>query len=315
LQRADVCHLLLEYGVKAELSTLGFSPLLFGLNGLRPGESDETRIDILRLLLTKFDLVDDLDSSLSPLLSARWLIFHHAKDSKMVIEWFWTHAVLAFHGTGLLHLRVKLLHALVHSYDVESNEHNNEVHDLLIKLMDDQIVAEYLKGTYTFIKALFSDAPPAESKWLGDAFLRLLASLNLDAEACIAMELACYPGGLLEPLYSYFPRRRVIFEKDQTQNAILRCAWAYDPHALGYHLVSEFNAFTVDTIFYGHGSEWPFFEHDNDDDWSITDEHYGIRERNRAQRFDRRTATKARKERARTGQKRPRSRMPGTWDW
>jgi hypothetical protein len=263
-------------------------------------------IDTLRLLLLEFDAIDDCDSTLWHLLTAGSLEFYGIMDLDM-IEWFWIHAALAFNGTELVFFRAKMAQILVymHGYNMLIDESDKGSHELLVKLMDDQMVAEYIKGTYVLLPILVFTSNSVDSKWLGDAFLGLLASLNLDVDASVAMELERYPDGLLINYYSDVAMR-VIYEKHQTQGDILRWEVQYDSQAPGHDVVSEFNALAGDI--YPHHQEGPFL---NFYDWGGDLQQRELD----MQRFNRRTASKARKERARTGQKLPQSKMPGTWDW
>jgi hypothetical protein len=267
-----------------------------------------SQIDTLRLLLLEFDAVDDLELTLRPFLTTSFKFY--VIKSLNTVEWLWNHAALAFHGTELVCFRAELVRMLVCSYEVDFDE-NNERHELLVKLMDDQMVTEYLKGTYTLLPLLVVYCKSVDSQWLGEAFLALLANLNLDVDACMAMELERYPGGLVVRK-RFGEERRVIFEKNQTQGQILRWEWVCDPHSPGYHVASEFNALAGDADYLSDFSEWPFpdyYQYDH------THQYIQQRELDQVQRFDRRTASKARKERARTGQKPLRSKMSGTWDW
>jgi hypothetical protein len=228
-------------------------------------------------------------------------------------QWLWTNAALVFHDSELIALRVKLLHTLIfwhdHSYFQYSDD---EIYQVLTKLMDEEMVAEYLKGTYNLLPAFFWEGKSVESKRRGDVYLSLLASLHLDIETCVAKELECLPGGFLMDNYDYGPKRRLIFEKDEVQRPTLKWEWVYDPHAPGYHVVSEFYALASDTRLFLDDLWWPFDESYRQ---GCTNEYLQRRRLNKLKRFDRCTAAKARKERARTGQKRSRSKMPGTWDW
>jgi hypothetical protein len=228
-------------------------------------------------------------------------------------EWLWIHARLVFHGIELLDIRVKLLYSIIHNSFGRSDDFDDKIYQVLVKVMDDEMVAEYLKGTYTLLWQFFGHSNSLDSRRRGEIYLSLLGSLHLDVEACVVRDFEYYcPGGLTIDPSGVDLRKRVIFEKDQMQSPILRWEWAYDPHALGYYVVSEFNALAGDTWDLWYELQWPFYE------WRYRGYTYEARERlelNKSRRFDRRTNAKARKERARTGHKRVRSKMPGTWEW
>jgi hypothetical protein len=266
-----------------------------------------TYIDTLRLLLLKFEAIDDFDSNLRRYLNtASWEFY--GVGGMTIIKWFWVHAVLAFHGTELVCFRVQLICMLLALSQLGLIEYD-EVREFLVKYMDDQMVTEYLNGTYPLLPILIAYGESIDSKWLGDAFLDLLASLNLDVDACIAMELERHPDGLASHEGGKERVIRIIFERHRTQGAILRWEWAYDPYAPGHSVVSEFNALAGDSAYY---AQWPVAGFP---EWELTWKDVLQRELKRTQRFSRRTASKARKEGARTGRKLPRSKMPGTWDW
>jgi hypothetical protein len=269
-------------------------------------------IDTLRTLLLDFDTIDDLSVSLTPLSFEHPWEYFGARHIQLT-RWLWINAALVFHDTELIVLRARLLHTLIvwHDYPLFPDS-SNEFNQVLTKLMDEEMVAEYLKGTYKLLPAFFWMGKSVDSERRGDVYLSLLASLHLDVEACVANELEHFPGGLIVAHYGYDLNRRLIFEKDKVQRPTLKWEWVYDQHAPGYHVVSEFFALASDTMYDFVLLEWPF------DDWhcqGYTNEYLQCRRLSKLKRFDRCTAAKARKERARTGQKRSRSKMPGTWDW
>jgi hypothetical protein len=101
---------------------------------------------------------------------------------------------------------------------------------------------------------------------------------------------------------SHGMQRRVIFERSECGDWILKWVWIHDTSAPGYLLVSEYISLGADAWFQ---SSWPF----------VSVENYYRDQNLEHLRFGRRLADKARKERARTGQKRAKSRMPGSWNW
>lgn len=98
--------------------------------------------------------------------------------------------------------------------------------------------------------------------------------------------------------------------------------YVFDSEASGYLVVAEYQALSVEPII---ETDWPFYDlWSKFYDWSrrgslcgqeASDEYEKYLEPKRRKRFERRTAAKQRKERARTGQKIPKSRIPGTWVW
>ncbi|CAN9200799.1 unnamed protein product [Alternaria alternata] len=132
----------------------------------------------------------------------------------------------------------------------------------------------------------------------GARFLDWLVSLGLDPELCVASELADSV-----KISGHFDKR-IVFERNWEHKWVLGFEWVFDHEAPGYLLFSEYTVIVVETISYHN--EWPFCE------WV----HETERKRDdRSAHFSRRMAAKERKERARLGQKQPRSRMPGAWKW
>jgi hypothetical protein len=274
------------------------------ITNFRDFPSDNAQIDMLRTLLLDFETIDDLATAIVAQSISRKML-HNTVKSKEVIEWLWVHAALAFFGTELVLIRAQLVHLIVSWCDMNNiHEFNDEVHQFLIRRMDAEMVAEYLKGTYLLLPVFFQDECSVNSKWRGDIFLGLLTSLELDVGACVAKELEhWYGGGDI--------KRKIILEHDAMQSPIIRWEWAYDPLAPGYHVVSEFNAFAGDVDVTLPVSGWPFSEYNQ---WGHTDKHL-----QHSRRFDRRINAKARKDRnhknrAPIGPERSRSKMPGSWE-
>jgi hypothetical protein len=283
---------------------------MFTLNGLERSSDTDVQIETLRTLLLDFDTIDDFDSSPELTINNPW-VFAGLRTTDTV-EWLWTHAALAFHGKELLYFRAKLANFLLFRCNLNSShDFDDEIYRVLIRLLDDEMVAEYLKGSYTFLPTLFSARWSVYSKFRGDTFLSLLASLHLDVEACVVKELEHLPDGCIAHHNDNFHKKRMIFENDHMQTPILRWEWAYDVHAPGYLVTSEFSSLASDVDCSWVGSEWPFLDYG----WFGSKADYEHEMLKPSRRFDRRAAAKACKERSRTDQKRTRSKMPGTWNW
>ncbi|CAN9447366.1 unnamed protein product [Alternaria alternata] len=136
----------------------------------------------------------------------------------------------------------------------------------------------------------------------------------MDPELCVASEHAD-----LEDLC--LSEKRMVFERDWEQKWILGFEWVFDHEAPGYTLVSEYPSLTVESdwpyhSYYSHNwsakSDW-LYEYN----WPVAEWEYSSQRAwdKYSARFNRRTASKERKERARLGQKQARSRMPGEWKW
>jgi hypothetical protein len=124
--------------------------------------------------------------------------------------------------------------------------------------------------------------------------------LGIDVAACVETHLA----GLWEDGVDALARN-CMFEQLEYGTWILEWVWIQDKSASGYLLASEHSALGADVetrrAFY-----WPFLVG--------KDQTYRRSKKNSQWHFDRLMANKARKERARTGQKRTKSRMPGTYN-
>jgi hypothetical protein len=96
------------------------------------------------------------------------------------------------------------------------------------------------------------------------------------------------------------PDQEHIFEPSEATVLILKWVWAHDPGALGYLFVVEHIGVGADP---NYAIKWPSLEWDNSKPiWERKHEQH---------RFHQRMVHRARKERAKPGQKRAKIRMPG----
>lgn len=170
---------------------------------------------------------------------------------------------------------------------------------LPIVQMDKDILSDIQHGSCQILRDIFWICLDVmDSYILGAWFLQWLTSLHLDPEICVASELAN-----LEKCIR-FDNKRIVFERDWEQKWILGFERVFDHEAPGYSLLSEYPTLVVES--YWRNNEWPFYEwvYEAERQWD-----------DRSAHFSRRMVAKERKECARLGQKRPRSRMPGTWKW
>jgi hypothetical protein len=149
-----------------------------------------------------------------------------------------------------------------------------------------------------------------ESQKLGSRYIYLLSSLSVDFKRSIEAELEKLPGRTLQDKRFEGPDRKILFYQDDEQDWVLRWEWKLNEEAPGYNLLSEFPRMTFDKQDSIYSCGRPSFKKairylfDNDAD---------KQEPKWGARLARRLAKSARKELVRTGQKRPRSRMPGAW--
>jgi hypothetical protein len=166
--------------------------------------------------------------------------------------------------------------------------------------MDEDILSEIQYGRCQILEAMFLLCSDSMFSYIvGTRFLDWLVSLDLDPELCVASELAN-----LEKSSKTLNYKRIVFERDWEQKWILGFEWVFDHKAPGYTLVSEYTAMIFERDW--DGQKWPFCERDYKSDWRL---------KVCSALFNRRMAAKERKDRARLGQKQPRSRMPGAWKW
>jgi hypothetical protein len=306
-QRADLCRLLTQHGLKPDLDIDRVSPfatcLLFGHTLSSRADEAET----VRLLLQSCDQVDQFDED-SFWFSPRYGWVNITLET---IEWSWFNAALYIDDDELGNLRVSLLRGIFSQCATTFSEGSEIDHytEIIIRLMgDDNTSQYYLDGSFGFLDTLFGPAFwSLDSQALGAFYLNLLERLNLDVRACMARELDFLSGGVLKSR-SWVGERKAVFEPLDHGRWLLGWIWVLDDSAPGYLLVSEHIGLGPDE--YG-AWYWPFFEdplyfwsQESRDRWAKVEA-----------RSARRLVNKARKERARTGQKRLRSRIPGTWNW
>jgi hypothetical protein len=162
-------------------------------------------------------------------------------------------------------------------------------------------------GHFQLVRTIFDDRSSTGSSFiLGGALVHWLSQSGMDVEGCINQEVNCIPGHVLQSVFH--ADKKIIFEACGERGWVLGFEWVFDPEEPGYLLVSEYQG--LGTEFHWGSRTWPFGS-PHFQSWEERCTH----EARRNERFSRRMATKARKERARTGQKMSRSRMPGSWMW
>jgi hypothetical protein len=291
----------MQHGLRPELSHDDMSPfmcyLIFGSTISSRGDD----IGTARLLLDSTAHDDEFIR-----LEAAPLLVYSSLDT---IEWIWMNAAAILGDQQLVYLRIFLLQRLVglHMNCRSRILGDNELTEKIVKLTDTVTLEYYLHGNSGLLNTIFKDYSSINSQLLGASFLNLLTSLGLEVEGYMAREFKHLTGGLLYTLVKGL-YRKVLFEPLDYGGWLLRWIWDLDPSMPGYLLVSEHIALGADTRFAWY---WPFFEDPLRWDW----ETYDRRQKKIKARSIRRLANKSRKERAQTGQKRLRSKMPGAWNW
>jgi len=279
--------------------------------GSRHPDDASRPIDTLRLILPELDLTE-----MRRRLSYTHLFSYHSLD---IPAWLWVNAAFHLHGSDLIALRISLAKSFVACYSSMDFELNDRVSELLVELMDVEMIELYKAGGYALLPSLFTrelhfvDSEHVGREYVGRIFLQLLTKLGIDVETCVRREIDKLPPGVLFP-YDSNPRSW-IFERLEDDMEILRWEWNYDTSMPGYQVVAEFSALAGDAYTRFIESQWPFtdFSWREDENRGLSRNPYDFTTSKEVARFERRTATKARKERARSGQKRARSRMPGAW--
>jgi hypothetical protein len=305
--RADLCRLLTQHGLRPDLQYGHVSPfatcLLFGKDPCP--RSDE--IETVRLLLQSCDQVDQFDEDKFLFYSLPCLVRNPCEK----IQWIWFNAAVHIDDHELHNLRLLLLRTIFAQCAATSCRGFEIGHytETIFRLMVDARMSEYyLGGNYGFLDIVFGwDLSSLNSQILGAFYLNLLERLNMDVGGCMVRQLDVLTGGVLKS-HSWAGERKVVFEPLDHGGWLLRWIWVLDGSAPGHCLVSEHIGLGPDI---NGAKDWPFFEHplgswsqESIDRWAKVEA-----------RSTRRLANKARKERARTGQKQPRSRMPGAWNW
>jgi hypothetical protein len=305
--RADLCHLLTQHGLRPDLQYGKISPLTTCLIVGHSPSSRSDEVETVRLLLQSCDQVDQFEED-SYFFNPR---YGWVDITLETIEWIWFNAAFYIDNDELGNLRVSLLRGIFRDCATTFMKDPEIGHytETIVRLMIDAHTSEhYLGGNFEFLNTLFGfDSSSLKSQVLGAFYLDLLERLNLDVRACMARELDFLSGGVLvSPPWA--GERKVVFEPLDHGGWLLRWIWVLDGSAPGHCLVSEHIGLGPDISW---AKDWPFFEHplgswsqESRDRWAKVEA-----------RSTRRLANKARKERARTGQKQPRSRMPGAWNW
>ncbi|CAN9467705.1 unnamed protein product [Alternaria alternata] len=294
--RSDICRLLLGYGVKPELSLYDQSPLSIALNIHQPYWSFATptpanSIDTYRCFLDYVDLFHELKR-----LDVKWWSLACFKGEEA--QWLWQKSLELFIGADLRSNQRVIIRRSWSS--VAKGDHPLwHKSQFPVFLMDRDILSDIQYGRCRIIEGMFLSWWDSMFSYIAGArFLDWLVSLGLDPELCVASELADSV-----KISGHFDKR-IVFERNWEHKWVLGFEWVFDHEAPGYLLFSEYTVIVVETISYHN--EWPFCE------WV----HETERKRDdRSAHFSRRMAAKERKERARLGQKQPRSRMPGAWKW
>lgn len=286
-----MCRLLLEYGVKSEITTRDESPLSLALmytdNALSP--SFANIIDTYRCFLDDADLFDELNR-VERKATFDFLIRSSIDES----QWLWQKNLESLTSEDLRSNQRMLIRrfwsSVAHSISRFKSRHEIQFPDFS---MNKDTLSDIQYGRCQIFRIVFPVCEEAMSSYIvGTRFLDWLVNLDLDLELCVAREQAnLESSGLADD-------KMIVFERNWEQRWVLGFEWVFDHQAPGYSLLSEYPTLTAEPKWPCY---WPFF------DW--------LPWKDRSALFNRRVAVKDRKEHARLGKKQPRSRMPGAWKW
>lgn len=193
----------------------------------------------------------------------------------------------------------------------------------IISYTNPEIVEAYFEDGVGLVKAFFSLGDSSLASYRqGQLFLNLLKRLDVDVDTYMAKESMDLKFGRMPYHLEPLPDRKITFKSLDNDERLLYWIWDLDPSTPGHLLVSQYTGLGPESNWYGvihqvdsdtyhyWNPTWPFSDADPRLHWR---EKY-VKNTPRETRFVRREAKKARKERARMGQKRSR-RMPGAWCW
>jgi hypothetical protein len=248
-------------------------------------------------------------------------------DTCQITDWLWDHVTSNFSGSELLTFQAMIFRdfvKLMSRYMLWDNTYTT-LRTLAPKMAKSNLLLdEILMGNMDALVSLWDKFPNDrnESQESGSRYIALLKTWGVDFKRSIENELGKLPGRTLPDHRRVNSLdRKILFYQNEEQDWILRWEWTLDEEAPGYELLLEFPLITVDD----HGIQdkplWPFFTSDDSLFWPffvpcnrivLFKDFFQLGPKWNA-RCARRLAKTARKERARTGQKRQRSRMPGAW--
>lgn len=251
----------------------------------------------MRLLFLDSTIIDDFEDPTSKIRRSN--LTHLFPMNLEILAWFWTNPGEALSSHALLGLRFRLLENL--TQQLQNLDEINHITECMIKLNPVGVIQRCHEDGNELVRNLlynFGSLISIDSSQIGGAFINVLERLGLEVESYVNMNGEFF----LDDHFSL--SRKVVFERSECGDWILRWIWVHDTSAPGYLLVSEHISLGADAWF---RDGWPFskpwYHKQSDREQRLID-----------LRFDRRMTDNAREERARTGQKRVKSRMPGSWN-
>jgi len=180
--------------------------------------------------------------------------------------------------------------------------------DFLKRAVTSHAIRQMELNSINCLDILFNCIEPLEfeSFDVGKAFVDVLIHAKVDIEMLIQRSLqADFTFGGWYGAY-----RQIIFECTEELGWILGWRWKYDDTEPGFLVVSEFSILGHELEgYFSYGDVWPYVHQDTNRSWADVEKARPLKMR----RFDRGMAAKARKEFKRSGQRRVRRKMPGSW--
>jgi hypothetical protein len=147
--RADVIQLLMQYGLKPDLTLYGGSPFQEAMQPFHYPLKG-SGIDTMRLLLHDGEMMDNFEDETYILGSYPFL---HNIDLE-TLEWLWMNASKALSTPELQGLRFCLIEILISGYESKSNT-NDDVTECIIRLAPKGLIQRYQEEGKGLIGALF----------------------------------------------------------------------------------------------------------------------------------------------------------------
>jgi len=287
----------MQYGLEPDLTSHGDSPLLEALLTTQLPSKDNG-IETMRLLFHEGEMVDDFEDPTSRVRASS--LSSIIPINLEILEWLWNNAGGSLSSDALLGLRFRLLENLIWRF--QNLDEINHITEFMIRLVPTSLIQRYHEDGNELVRGLlysFGSQTSIDSSQIGGAFINLLERLGLNVESYVDMKGECFLDGP-------FPLpRKVLFERSESGDWILKWIWVHDTSAPGHLIASEHISLGADAW---SQQDWPFskpwYHEDSDEEQRLI----GLR-------FDRRMMDRSRKERAGMGQKRVKSRMPGSWSW
>jgi hypothetical protein len=295
--RVEVCRLLIGIGVQEDHSHYGNSPLTMAV-WLGPKTNSKAIIDTFRFLVENTQTIED------NVWTTGYRPIPHTPLG--FIEWLWATGPSYMHEDGVQALKnfcIGRSFGLLH----DSSTRKSAI-DFLKRTVTPHVIRQMELNSINWLDILFSCIDPLEldSFDLGKAFIDVLLYAKVDMEMLVKRSLQAdfTFGGSTEV------NRQIIFEFTEELGWILGWRWKYDATEPGFLVVSEFSILGHEYKGYCFlGDSWPYVSQYSYMSWANVEKACLLEMR----RFDRGMAAKARKEFKRSGQRRVRSKMPGSW--